>query len=492
MTISFVGAQGNTGTTVTIPTHQSGDLILLFAYKDGSSTSITTPTAGGTVPTWISINFGGGSFNSTNFRYAVATGSNTTSGTWTSATEIFCLVYRGTKAIGATAAANNTTNVITYPALTLNRTNSTSWIVGVAGHRSATNVEQAPSGMTNRVSSGTEAAGHDTNGTVSSWSAQTVTVNASSGWRSVTVELLDASLSLSCDSGSYALSGQSTSFNSSRPADRGLFTLIGREASLKRGYRLAADQATFNATLIASDLSVGKSVSADTCSYELTGNDATLSRSASTAYTLNTGAGGYSLSGNTAEAFAARRLAADAQSYAASGIDVALKRNYRLTTITGAFALTDNAVGVLRGIRLPVDAAGVTLAGFNTSLIKGISKFLLASPQSYTANGSDIELAPRRKLSADTSGFVVSGSALSFNYARRLVAAVASTELTPFSIDTRRSLRFPTTRAIYTLTAVNSDLLCERKMTIDYGSYLVTEGAVGLAPVYDRPLVLIF
>lgn len=272
MTVTFVGAQGNAGTTVTIPTHQSGDLILLFAYRDGSTTAPTTPTAGGTVPTWTLIGSTGGNLNSSNFRYAVATGSTTTSGTWTNATELICLVYRGTRVVGASAGGGAASTSIAYPALTLQRTDNSSWVVGVAGHRSATNVQVAPTGMTNRVFTGTEAAGHDTNGTVSSWSQQTVTVDANSGWRSWTVELRDATVVVIGAAqaftatgqaatltktvppkvvagavGSFALSGQTAGTVVSRRlvSAVGAFTTAGQAAALKQTHRLVGDAGSY-------------------------------------------------------------------------------------------------------------------------------------------------------------------------------------------------------------------------------------------------------
>lgn len=425
MAISFVGAQGNTGTTVTIPTHQSGDLILLFAYKDGSATAITTPTAGGTVPTWISINFGGSSSNSTNFRYAVATGSNTTSGTWTTATEIFCLVYRGTKAIGASAAANNTTNVISYPALTLNRTDGTSWVVGVAGHRSATNVEQAPSGMTNRVSSGTEAAGHDTNGTASSWSAQTVTVNASSGWRSVTVELRDASLSLSCDAGSYALGGQNATLTKGAAANNytltgaaGSCVLTGQVADLRLARQLAGAVGAFSATGQAAGLAVtrllGGGVGAFTAigqsagfqgqkyllgaagAVAVTGQAATLSESTPTALTLNAAAGGYVTAGQPTN----------------------LRRAVLLPSAAGGVVVIGKPAELIRQ-RLPFDAAAGALIVTGQAAGFGYGRKLTSDPTAFALTGQQAICKTQRLVTSSSAGFLVTGQAANVNKSAR-------------------------------------------------------------------------
>lgn len=444
MAISFVGAQGNTGTTVTIPTHQSGDLILLFAYKDGSSTSITTPTAGGTVPTWISINFGGVSFNSTNFRYAVATGSNTTSGTWTTATEVFCLVYRGTKAIGASAAANNTTNVISYPALTLNRTDGTSWVVGVAGHRSATNVEQAPSGMTNRVSSGTEAAGHDTNGTAFSWSAQTVTVNASSGWRSVTVELRDASLSLSCDAGSYALGGQNATLTKGAAVNNytltgaaGSCVLTGQVADLRLARQLAGaagsaaftgQEAGLTTTRLVIAVAGAAAVTGQVAqlrnarvavgavgSFSLTGQAATLNKGgASQSYTLTAAAGAVTTTGHPAGLTTGRKVGGGAGAVGLTGqaasLDFAGLLSYTILGAAGALATAGQPAGLRRGF-LPLDAAAGALSVIGQAAGYGYGRKLGGAVGPFALAGRQAMPKAARLLVSASTGYSAAGQA---------------------------------------------------------------------------------
>lgn len=268
MTVQFVGAQANAGTTVTIPAHSLGDLILLFAYRDGNQTPPAAPAAGGTVPTWNLIGSSGANSNASNFRYAIGTGI-TTSGTWTNATEIVCLVYRGVILPGASAGGSGTaTTTISYPALTLQRTNGSSWVVGVAGHRTANNVEIAPSGMINRIATGTEAAGHDTNGVVTSWTLQNVTVNASSAFRSWTVELRDGTPSVLADARSYALSGNNAELLQQKKltASKGVFALTGNDALFATGYagaNVKAEKGALALTGNGANLLVAKKLAAD-------------------------------------------------------------------------------------------------------------------------------------------------------------------------------------------------------------------------------------
>lgn len=190
MAISYVGQAVGT-TSATLPTHKAGDVILAFAYRDGNTTAPTLPTG------WTNIANAGANTNSARLAYRVATAAGTASGTWTNATSVVFQVYRGValnNPIGGFAAGGAASTSVAYNTFTLTDTGGTSWVVGFSGHRSTdTNLQNAPTGMTARsnvVDATDEAAGHDTNGPVSSWSTQTVSVGGtSSGWRSYTVEL---------------------------------------------------------------------------------------------------------------------------------------------------------------------------------------------------------------------------------------------------------------------------------------------------------------
>src|SRR5215471_21244721 len=96
MSLSRVGGSSAAATSIAIPTHQAGDLIIIWAYRDGSTTPPTTPTAGGTVPTFTTIDAPTGANNcSAKCAWAVAAGTTDTSGTWTNATGISVEVWRG-------------------------------------------------------------------------------------------------------------------------------------------------------------------------------------------------------------------------------------------------------------------------------------------------------------------------------------------------------------------------------------------------------------
>ena len=187
MAISFVGS--STGiNSATLPAHQAGDIIIAFAFRDGSATYPTVPAG------WTAYRYSTGTTCSASTAIIVATNSSTVSGTWTNATSVIFHVYRGVSFASNTSGTAGTTTTVTFPACSIY--NAKSWVVGFVGSRS-TNVviESAPSGMVNRssVSDATdEAAGHDTNSQVSSFALRTVNIGGTaSGWVTSVIELAD-------------------------------------------------------------------------------------------------------------------------------------------------------------------------------------------------------------------------------------------------------------------------------------------------------------
>lgn len=190
MAIVFVDAKTGTTTTISpMPTHQSGDYLLMFAGM--GFTTVPTLPAGWT-------NIATGSVDSA-FRlaYKVAASSSETSGTWTSADGLVCASYRGVASIGNNGTpANGSSTTATIPTVTLSVGDGTSWVVsgsvvhdGTAGY-AATLVNGNPRRGTADATFATEAM-YDTNGGVASFSSTTVSHGGSSnGWYGVSVELV--------------------------------------------------------------------------------------------------------------------------------------------------------------------------------------------------------------------------------------------------------------------------------------------------------------
>jgi hypothetical protein len=185
--IQFISGASAAATSVTLGTHAAGDLLIAYAFRDGSTTALTRPAG------WTNISTSAGANNCTDIQaYKVATSSAETSGTWTNATGLTILVYRNAgTGIGNFTGQAGTGSTLTYLGLTRTFTDGQSWIVRFAGHRTATNLlTNTPTGYTARAGVASESRGIDSGGPVASDpSTQTQTVNASSGWFTCTLEI---------------------------------------------------------------------------------------------------------------------------------------------------------------------------------------------------------------------------------------------------------------------------------------------------------------
>lgn len=182
--ITFVSGASYQASSGTVPTHQSGDLIIVAAARDGD----VTPSLGSG---FTSV------YNGTMFRvgYKIAASSAESSGTWSNANGISIAVYR--KPSGNAWAGLTTTNAAASNA-TINYAefvNSTSCLfVRCAGHRGATNLlSNTPAGWTVRSTENRYSLIMDS-GMVSinanSVGGNSQLTNNTDWWRSVTLQIL--------------------------------------------------------------------------------------------------------------------------------------------------------------------------------------------------------------------------------------------------------------------------------------------------------------
>lgn len=171
--VTYKGAATAVASSVAIPAHNAGDLIVIWAYQNNGSTLPTKPAASGTVPNWtdITTNNAGANYNGRYaiFRtaWAVATSSSTTTGTWSGADVVMAVVLSGQAAspIGGADDYVFASNVFsidsaTAPSITMSDTTGTSQLLHfLAFYISTSNgdfVTTPPSGYTSRqLGSGT-------------------------------------------------------------------------------------------------------------------------------------------------------------------------------------------------------------------------------------------------------------------------------------------------------------------------------------------------
>jgi hypothetical protein len=226
--ISNIGSVSANGSTITLPNDwQSGDLALVFAFRNGSLTAPTLPLTFTNITTY---NPGGTSGASARLAYRfLQTGD--ISFTFTNATEIQVIVLRGTattnpvsKFVTGSGISSNSMSYSALPGTTL----SSSWIVGFGGHRTATDVYTATaSSMTiQSATTATKLGMHSLTGVTSFSQTNWSTVNASSTWITIVAEVLEYTPPMyfqSVASGDWSATGtweQSTDGSSWVPATR--------------------------------------------------------------------------------------------------------------------------------------------------------------------------------------------------------------------------------------------------------------------------------
>ena len=196
MAITYVSAGSVAGTSFTLPTHQAGDLLVMFGYHTSSGTGITIPS--GWVQRTSQASSGG---RNGILAIKTATSSSESSGTWANASHLLCGVYRSNSSLylwggllsNGSSASTTTINYAAIGAVTFSNT----WFLGLVGTTTNGSGETAPTLMTNRhsLNSSGEVALHDTNANVASW-ASTNVATATVGYRSFVFEIFETDIAI--------------------------------------------------------------------------------------------------------------------------------------------------------------------------------------------------------------------------------------------------------------------------------------------------------
>jgi surface protein len=191
--ITYIG-EANGTTSATLPAHQAGDLILAFAFRDGSTTLPTQPSGIG----WQQLSTRTTTSAAARADYKVATSSSETTGTWTNASTVIFLVYRGVNTqnifnINRITSASGVGTTVTYRAN--GYWQNLSRMVAFAGHRATDTALGTPPGtltlIVNPVDATDEAAAfQSTVDNFGNWVETSVSVGGtSSGWITFTMRL---------------------------------------------------------------------------------------------------------------------------------------------------------------------------------------------------------------------------------------------------------------------------------------------------------------
>lgn len=109
---SLVGSVYGAGTSISLPEHEAGDLIIITAHRS-NNTAPTRPAG------WNGPAGAGANYMSAILGWKVAASGSEVSGTWTNAAGLCARVYRNAQTVGAISTANSNSSSVSLPALTL-------------------------------------------------------------------------------------------------------------------------------------------------------------------------------------------------------------------------------------------------------------------------------------------------------------------------------------------------------------------------------------
>ncbi|MEJ1928841.1 hypothetical protein WDZ92_01020 [Nostoc sp. NIES-2111] len=417
MAISLVGWSSGT-TSAVLPAHAVDDAIVIFAFRDGSA---TPPTA---AAGFTEINSGGANLCSARLYYKRATTAAETSGTWTSATTVLAVVLRGvdwSAPIGGQALSGGASNVISYPGLTMSRTDGSSLILAFGGHRSANvAIDTVPSGMTliGSASDATDEAAVFRLAGATSFTTRTASVGGtSSGWRSATVEILAApepaaGYVLTASGATLSLAGGSAALRVSRllAASGASLSLSGGEATLRRSYILAAQGAALGLAGASAALRISRRLVGQGGFLAFAPQAAVLRRGF-----RMVGEGG-SLALSTADAVlrVGRRLTGAGGQLSLQGATASLRRGFVLSAAGAALALSTGSARLLRGRRLTAEPAALALS--TAPAVLRVARRLTGLGSTVAIEGGSARLLVGRRLIAEARSLVFAGGVATLIY----------------------------------------------------------------------------
>jgi hypothetical protein len=196
MGISRISAATNSGTTVAIGTHAPNDTPVILAYRDNSATAPTVPSG------WNYFQVGSGT-TAFSIGWKRATSAGETSGTWTNATALHALVYRGgadkivvPKFLSQTTGTSATIAINAQTSGSFEVNDEETWLLAFIAQRNPSNNLQSASwtGLTNVTSStdssAWQAVANDSNADrTTAWPTTSATVANSAVWRTFLLAL---------------------------------------------------------------------------------------------------------------------------------------------------------------------------------------------------------------------------------------------------------------------------------------------------------------
>jgi hypothetical protein len=189
-----------------------------------------------------------------------------------------------------------------------------------------------------------------------------------------------------------------------------------------------------------------------------------------------------SLSGQTIDPKATRLLTAAQGSLVLTGQNTGLAKAYLLTAAQGSLTLTGQTINFLTTRLLSASQGSFTLSGQTANLLRIYN--LIAGQGSVVLTGQTTDFAKIYNLLANQGNFNLTGQVTNLLALLKLVAAQGSFSLTGQSTNLAKAILLTAAQGSFGLTGQTVDLLQILKMAADQGSLTLTGQNTGLAKTF--------
>lgn len=231
---------------------------------------------------------------------------------------------------------------------------------------------------------------------------------------------------LAANSGSYTISSPGATLIYTFPGDIGEYLITGTAATLRRGKGLVAQTRSYAISPgPAVNLKWAHKFPSNPGSYAITGGIATLAYSSNTAKVIVASQGTYTVTGQAAGlSSTTRRIAADSGSYAITGIAAGLTNQF----MPGAYLVTGTAAALRRTIIMAA-AEGVYAIAGSAAGLNNVVEVVQGETGHYVIAGFSIPILARRYLVAEQGLYITTGADV-FLRATRITASAGSYAIT--------------------------------------------------------------
>ena len=224
--------------------------------------------------------------------------------------------------------------------------------------------------------------------------------------RNIFIQQASNSYTLSANSGSYSLTGQTAGLlkNSLVSCSAGSYTLTGTDAGVFYNHVVTIDSGSYTLSLTDAGLLKSTILTVASGSYTFTGTDVGFLKS----FVLTANSGSYTLSGTDAGLLKTTIMTVDSGSYIFTGSDIGFLKGLILTVSSGSFTYSPTDAGLLKTWLLPIDSGSYLLSLADATLFK--SYICVADSGSYILSLTDASILKTWLLTVNSGNYVLTGT----------------------------------------------------------------------------------